>query len=244
MKKVLTILSVLLISSSVWAGGNADVVIKWGGPSGQGKMIFWEPATGNTNMVIETNGNVTFYGTLTAGSIVTQNVTSLGDVTESSAVNYGAEKVSGATTLGSTLTVTGVVNMASTVKIAGSVTFGSSATVTGTVTCGAIVSTGTESVCSITVTGAAGVASTTVTGTGLGTFGGILSTGVESVCSITVTGGAVTQASAPVFNAALGTPSILGTLWTNCPAGSKTNWAIWIPAAVGNTNVWIPCFQQ
>ena len=135
MKKVLAITSVLLmLSPFAMAGGNADIVVKWGGPSGQGKMIFWNPATGNTNLVLETNGNITVYGTATMGSCVTGGVTYLGCVQEAGCTNTGIESVGGNTTLAGTLTVTGATKMVSTEFVAGAVTFGSTLYVSNTVT--------------------------------------------------------------------------------------------------------------
>lgn len=43
----------------------ADIAVKFTGPSGQGSMVFWAPATGKTNLVLTTNGTMFVTGSVT-----------------------------------------------------------------------------------------------------------------------------------------------------------------------------------
>ena len=54
MKKFITFTVVLAVGCfTIWA---ATVEVKFSGPSGQGKIIYWAPSTGTTNLVMGANG--------------------------------------------------------------------------------------------------------------------------------------------------------------------------------------------
>ncbi len=68
----LGVLAVMLALGVTARGG--DISVKYGGPSGQGQLIYWCPATGITNLVFDTNGIATLNladGTIVTGAVLT-----------------------------------------------------------------------------------------------------------------------------------------------------------------------------
>lgn len=98
------------VALPVFAGGNADVVVKYSGPSGMGDMTYWNPTNHSTNIVFTTIGNVEIPGTLTVGSVVSNGTAVLENLTVKTNLQVGGTvQATGAATFGTTLTTTGIV---------------------------------------------------------------------------------------------------------------------------------------
>ena len=98
MKKAIQVIGALLLLGAV-AGFANDIEVKWAGPSGQGAMIFWNPNTGNTNLMLNTNGTVTA-GAITAAGYDTNGVMTASSINCTGTVAVGATlAVTGKTTL-------------------------------------------------------------------------------------------------------------------------------------------------
>jgi hypothetical protein len=70
---LLIVLVLVMLALVPIVAQSADVVVKYGGPSGQGTLIYWCPRTGITNFVCESNGvsGITLAG---GGTLVTNVV--------------------------------------------------------------------------------------------------------------------------------------------------------------------------
>ena len=107
MKRIITLMALgMLLCGSAYLF--SATTFYWDGPAASGTLCYKNLSISNDVMPVAFS-NVTVYGTLTAGSLVTNGVTYLGVTTEASITNTGVLYNKGAVTFGSTLTVTNTV---------------------------------------------------------------------------------------------------------------------------------------